>query len=86
MYGLEFAKAYLDDLLVVSKDSFENHLIHLEEVFTRLASAGLKVNAIKSLFCSDELEYLGYLINRKGERPTMKKLEPIMKIDAPNTI
>ena len=85
MYGLEFARAYLDDLLVVSKDSFENHFIHLEEVFTRLASAGLKVNASKSHFCSDELEYLGYLINRKGVRPTMKKVEAIMKIDAPTT-
>jgi Reverse transcriptase (RNA-dependent DNA polymerase) len=47
MFGLEFARAYLDDLLVVSKDTFESHLKHLEEVFTRLASAGLKVNASK---------------------------------------
>jgi hypothetical protein len=45
MYGLEFARAYLDDLLVVSKDTFENHVTHFEEVFTRLASAGLKFNA-----------------------------------------
>jgi Reverse transcriptase (RNA-dependent DNA polymerase) len=85
MYGLEFVRAYLDDLLVVSKDSFENHFIHLEEVFTILASAGLKVNASKSYFCCDELEYLGYLINRKGVKPTMKKVEDIMKIDAPTT-
>ena len=31
MFGLEFARAYIDDLLVVSKYSFENHLEHLEE-------------------------------------------------------
>jgi RNase H-like domain found in reverse transcriptase len=37
------------------------------------------------LFCSDELEYVGYLINRKGVRPTMKKVKAIMKIDAPTT-
>ena len=85
MFGLEFARAYLDDLLVVSKDTFESHLIHLEEVFTRLASAGLKINASKSHFCCDELEYLGYLINRRGVRPTVKKVEAIMKIDAPKT-
>jgi hypothetical protein len=54
-------------------------------VFTRLASAGLKVNASKSHFCCDELEYLGYLINRKGVTPTMKKVEAIIKIDAPTT-
>jgi hypothetical protein len=51
MYDLEFTRSYLDDLLMVSKHSFENHFIHLEEVFTRKASAGLKVNASKSHFC-----------------------------------
>jgi Reverse transcriptase (RNA-dependent DNA polymerase) len=76
MFGLEFSRAYLDDLLIVSKDDLENHLKHLEEVFTRLASAGLKVNATKSHFCCDELEYIGHLINRKGVRPTIKKLKP----------
>jgi Reverse transcriptase (RNA-dependent DNA polymerase) len=45
MFDLEFARAYLDDLLLVSIGTFESHLQHLEEVFTRLASAGLKINA-----------------------------------------
>ena len=85
MFGLEFASAYLDDLLVVSKDSVENHFTHLEEVFTRLASVGLRFNATKRLFCCDELEYLGYLISGKGIRATMKKVEAVMKIDTPKT-
>jgi hypothetical protein len=34
-----------DTYNVVSKDTFVSHLQHLEEVFTRLASAGLKINA-----------------------------------------
>jgi RNase H-like domain found in reverse transcriptase/Reverse transcriptase (RNA-dependent DNA polymerase) len=85
MFGLEFASAYPDNLLVVSKDTFESHLIHLEEVFTRLASAGLKINASKRHFCCDELDYLGYLINGRGVRNTLKKVEAIMKIDAPKT-
>jgi hypothetical protein len=33
MFGLKFARTYLNDLLVVSKDTFESHVIHLEEVF-----------------------------------------------------
>jgi hypothetical protein len=36
-------------------------------------------------FCCDELEYLGYLINRRGVRPTVKMVEAIMKIDVPNS-
>ena len=85
MQGLEFARAYIDDLLVVSKGSFETHLEHLELVFNRLAEAGLKVNATKSHFCCGELEYLGYLINREGVRPTMKKIEAIKNIATPKT-
>ena len=85
MVGLEFARAYIDDLLVVSKGSFDTHMIHLEKVLTRLAEAGLKINASKSHFCCDELEYLGYLINREGVRPTMKKVEAIKKIATPTT-
>ena len=73
MEGLEFARAYLDDLLIVSKTSFEEHLDHLEQVLNRLAEAGLKVNVTKSSFCKDQLEYLGYIINRKGIQPAMKK-------------
>jgi hypothetical protein len=73
MFGLAYARAYVDDLLMFSKGSIDNHIVHLKEVFTRLVSAGLKVNATKSHFCCDELEYLQYLINRKGIRPTLKK-------------
>ena len=61
------------------------HLEHLETVFTRLSEAGLKINATKSHFCKDELEYLGYLINREGVRPTMKKVEAIKNIATPTT-
>jgi hypothetical protein len=71
--------------LLVSRDTIENHFIHLEEVFTRLANAGLKLNATTSHFCCDELEYLGYLINRKGIRLTIKKVEANMKIDTPKS-
>ena len=85
MVGLEFARAYIDDLLVMSQGNFDTHMDHLEQVLTRLAEAGLKVNATKSSFCCNELEYLGYLINREGVRPTMKKVEAIQNIATPKT-
>ena len=85
MAGLEFCRAYIDDLLVVSKGNFEQHLDHLEQSLTRLSEAGLKVNATKSHFCKTELEYLGYLINKEGVRPTMKKVEAIKNIATPTT-
>ena len=44
MVGLEFAQAYIDDLLVLSTGYFDEHLANLEEVLTRLNAAGLKCN------------------------------------------
>ena len=55
MTGLEFARAYIDDLLVVTQGDFSMHLDQLEQVLTRLAEAGLKINATKSTFCCKEL-------------------------------
>ena len=85
MIGLEFARAYIDDLLIISKTSFEEHLEHLEKVLTRLQEAGLKVNASKSAFCKPELTYLGYVINRQGIQPSMKKVQAILNIKKPTS-
>ena len=50
MNGLEYVRTYLDDLLVLSDKSFEDHLQRLEAVLERLATAGLRVHAEKSTF------------------------------------
>ena len=43
-------KTYIDDILVLGKDSFENHIEHPRIIFGRLRAAGLKVNAPKCNF------------------------------------
>ena len=48
MAGLEFVQAYIYNLLVLTKGSYEDHLDKLEQTFKRLSEAGLKVNAKKS--------------------------------------
>ena len=85
MQELEFARAYIDDLLITSNVSYEQHLEHLEAVFTRLKDAGLKVNLTKSKLCRTELEYLGYWITRQGIQPLTKKVEAILAIAQPKT-
>ena len=48
--GLDYVRAYIDDLLVLTKGDFDDHLSKLERVFARRQKAGLKVNAKKSFF------------------------------------
>jgi hypothetical protein len=86
MAGLEFARAYLDDLLNISTETgVDIHLEKLEQVLTQLQEAGLKINAVKSFFARTNLEYLGYNISREGLRPSQKKVEAILQIKAPTT-
>ncbi len=64
MEFLEYVRAYLDDLLCISKLSLEDHLEKLEEVLRRLRDAGLTGNAKKLTFFALEIEYLGYVLTR----------------------
>jgi hypothetical protein len=47
MESLEYVRAYIDDLLFISRESFDNHLDKLVEVLKQLCDAGLKVNTKK---------------------------------------
>jgi len=85
MYDLEFVRAYLDDLLLISKGSYEDHLEKLDEVLKRLHDAGLQANIRKSRFAQSELEYLGYWITRDGVQPMANKVEAIHNIATPTT-
>jgi hypothetical protein len=60
MQDLKYVRAYLDDLLVSTHGSFEEHIDKLKVVLGQLREAGLKVNAKKSFFAREELAYLGY--------------------------
>mgnify|MGYP002063961838 CR=1 FL=1 len=85
MAGLEFVRVYIDDLLVITKSDFKDHLQKLEKVFLRVQEANLRINAEKSFFAKSEVEYLGFKINRKGIMPLAKKVEAIQAIQPPRT-
>ncbi len=86
MESLEYVRAYLDDLLFISKHSLENHLEKLEEVLRQLCDVGLKVNAAKSTFCTLEIEYLGYVLTRDSIKPQSNKVKAILAIQLPTRV
>ena len=84
-HDMENVRAYIDDLLILSTGTWEEHLKQVERVLRRLQKAGLKVNAKKSFFGRHELEYLGYWITRGGVMPIPKKVDAIKNIATPKT-
>ena len=59
-------KAYIDDVLVINRNSFDDHLIQLDEIFRRCREANLKINAEKCHFGVNEIDYLGYTVTPTG--------------------
>ena len=83
--GFEYVRAYIDDVLLISKDDWKDHLEKLEKVLQKLAEAGLKVNDNKYFFGRHECEYLGFWVTRNGVSPLAKKVEAIKNIQTPKT-
>jgi hypothetical protein len=84
--SLKYVRAYLDNLLCISKLSLEDYLEKLEEVLRQLCDTGLKVNAAKSTFCTLEIEYLGYVLTRDGIKPQSNKVQAILAIKSPTGV
>lgn len=67
LQGLPFAMAYLDDVIVFSKDD-KTLCQHLDEVLKRLVQYNLKVHEKKCRFFAREVKYLGFLVSGAGIR------------------
>ena len=71
--GLDTVSFYINHLFHVTKGSWTEHLAVLEEMFTCLQKAGLKVNARKSCFGAHKFDYLGYHVTCDGFMRIPKK-------------
>lgn len=74
--------AYLDDLLIYSKD-MDSHMIQLEKVFEKLLNANLKINMKKCNFMKDEVEYLGFKISENKVTPPEEYVKSLQEIRPP---
>jgi hypothetical protein len=86
MEALEYVRAYIDDLLVITRGTLEDSLDKPREVLRRLRNAGLKVNAIKSSFSTHKIEYLSYILTREGIKPQAQKVQAILALNPPNNV
>jgi len=85
MGDFDWCRAYMDDILITSSDSYEDHLLKVDKALSRLNDAGFRVNLKKSFFAVDKIEYLGYWLTRDGIQPQPKKVEAIRRLDTPKT-
>ena len=82
--GLNFAYAYIDDILVASSD-MDDHQQHLKAVFQRLRDYGLIINPSKCDFCVTNLSFLGHTVDSNGISPLDSKVKAIVEFPQPTS-
>lgn len=78
----DFVIPYLDDILIASKN-FEDHLNHLDQVFSRLNEAGLTVKFRKCQFMPEKLNYLGYIVSTNNIEPDPERIQCVQDYPKP---
>lgn len=85
--GMQYTSilCYLDDILVVS-ETFEEHMAHLAELFSRLRKAGLKLKGKKCFFFRQEVSFLGHILTKDGLKCDPFKTRVVKEYPTPHNL
>ncbi len=85
VFGLEGCAVYLDDVIVFS-ETWEQHLVRLRALLTRLAEACLTVNLAKCEFVAKAtVRYLGKEVGQSKVHSVQAKVLAIQQFPSPST-
>ena len=77
--------SFVDDTLITS-ESTQQHLEHIEELLHRLEKCNLTINLNKSHFFRQETKFLGFILNTEGIKPDPEKVQAIQNFPPPKNI
>lgn len=80
--GLAFVLNFVDDWVLFS-DSFEDHLWHLEILFSRCYDEGITLKFGKLIFCRKEITFLGNILTTVGIIIDPEKVKAIHEFPLP---
>ncbi|KAK1912992.1 hypothetical protein P3342_004928 [Pyrenophora teres f. teres] len=73
----EFVSAYIDDVIIFTNGSLDEHRQQVLRVMKKLQEAGLQLDIDKCEFEQKRVKYLGYIVDsEKAFASTQKKLKP----------
>lgn len=81
-----FATAYLDDVLVYSRGTLEEHVGHVKKVLQKMKEYRLLLHPDKCEFHVTETEYLGFIISRDGVAMNQEKVRTVQEWPTPKTV
>jgi len=81
-----FCVAYLDDVLIYTDGTLEDHIRHVRTVLQRLLDRGLYVKLEKCEFHVEETRFLGFIISPTGIKMDPERIATITDWPTPNSI
>ena len=86
LVGLSNTYCFLDDIIVVSKDTKESHLKNVYKFLQKLEAYNLRINLSKCHFAKHQIKWLGFTFLQNGVKPIESKTAAIAEIEAPKTL
>jgi hypothetical protein len=80
-----YALVYIDDIVVYS-DTFEQHLEHLDKLFSKILTSGLTLSIPKSHVCQREILALGHHVSRLGIGMNKENVRAIADFKRPSSV
>ena len=84
--GLTNTLCFLDDIMMVSRGSTEQHLDPVPKCLTKLDQENLRINLAQCHFAKYKIEWLGHSITQTGITPFSNKTDAIEKLSSPSNL
>jgi hypothetical protein len=78
-------KCYLDDLLIAA-DGLDDMELQLVSVFEALRKSGLLISIDKTEWCTDKIDFLGFVVSRHGLEVHPSKVSAIREFPRPHSL
>ena len=75
--GISNTFAFIDDILIVTHGTEEEHIKKVIEVLRRLDEANVNLKLDKCNFAADNIEWVGYKLSQQGVAPVNSKVQGI---------
>src|SRR5256714_15529216 len=73
----DFVAVYLDDIIIFTKGTFEQHMNYLQQVFEAFRTTNLKIKLKKCHFCLLNIHFLGHVVGRDDIKPDSEKIKKV---------
>ncbi|CAF4625764.1 unnamed protein product [Didymodactylos carnosus] len=81
----DYVLVYLDDIVIFS-NSFEEHMKHLQDVFSVLSEHRFTLNPDKCSLVKQSIEFLSHTITKDSINPSKERIQAILDIPQPITL